>query len=70
MRDSAFLERMDVAQRHLAERGASSDVVTYVTDLLVQQHQQYHQSMAAEVDKRHALLEFIKQLEVRVCVQL
>lgn len=63
-RVSAFLEKLEAIQKRLTERGATGEVVSYVSDVLLQQHQRYHESLAAEVDKRKALLDLVKRLEV------
>ena len=49
----------------LVERGASAEVVAYVGDVLVSQHQRYHAWMAAEADKRRTLLGLVRSLEAR-----
>jgi hypothetical protein len=63
-RDSAFLEKLDTIQKRLVERGANPDIVTFVSDVLLQQHQRYHESLTAEVEKRKVLTDLLKRLEV------
>lgn len=62
--DNNFLELLESVKRRLAERNASGDVMALVEDVLVRQHQQYHDVMAAEAVKRQTLLQHIKSLEV------
>ncbi|KAK9834197.1 hypothetical protein WJX81_007601 [Elliptochloris bilobata] len=61
--DNAFLEELEAVRARLAERGASAEVVAYVEDVLVTQHQRYHAWMAAEADKRRTLLGLVRSLE-------
>lgn len=62
--DNNFLELLESVKRRLGERQASGDVMALVEDVLVRQHQQYHDVMAAEATKRQTLLQHVKSLEV------
>lgn len=57
---------MDLEGVHerLKERGATDDLCSYVEDLLMNQHQRYHNFMTAEADKRRLLLEYLHNIEV------
>ena len=63
--DNHFLLDLEGVFEKLKEKGASKDVSLYVEDLLVQQHQRYHNFMTAEADKRRRLLEHVQKLQVR-----
>ena len=65
-KDNVFLADLEGVQATLRERGANAELATYVEDLLVQQHQRYHDFMCAEADKRRILLEHLHTLEVRL----
>ena len=62
--DNSFLLDLEGVFEKLKEKGASQDVSLYVEDLLVQQHQRYHNFMTAEADKRRRLLEHVQKLQV------
>lgn len=62
--DNIFLTDLEGVHERLKERGASNDLCGYVEDLLVKQHQRYHNFMTAESDKRRLLLEYLHKLEV------
>ena len=62
--DNNFLELLESVKRRLADRQASTEVIALVEDVLVRQHQQFHEVMASEAVKRQTLLEHIKALEV------
>ena len=62
--DNHFLLDLEGVFEKLKEKGASKDVSLYVEDLLVQQHQRYHNFMTAEADKRRRLLEHVQKLQV------
>ena len=62
--DNHFLLDLEGVFEKLKEKGASQDVSLYVEDLLVQQHQRYHNFMTAEADKRRRLLEHVQKLQV------
>ncbi|KAK9846057.1 hypothetical protein WJX84_008575 [Apatococcus fuscideae] len=61
--DNSFLELLESVKRRLMDRQASPDVLALVEDVLLRQHQQYHDVMAAEAVKRQTLLQHIKSLE-------
>ena len=62
--DNQFLGLLDNVKQHLVIKGASADVSAYVEDVLVTQHQRYHEWMTAEADKRRALITYLTSLEV------
>ena len=62
--DNSFLLDLEGVFEKLQEKGASQEVSLYVEDLLVQQHQRYHNFMTAEADKRRRLLEHVQKLQV------
>ena len=66
-KDNVFLADLEGVQAGLRERGASAELAAHVEDLLVAQHQRYHDFMCAEADKRRILLEHLRTLEVRAC---
>lgn len=65
--DNHFLLDLEGVFEKLEEKGASQDVSLYVENLLVQQHQRYHNFMTAEADKRRRLLEHVQKLQVIHC---
>ena len=65
--DNHFLLDLEGVFEKLKEKGASKEVSLYVEDLLVQQHQRYHNFMTAEADKRRRLLEHVQKLQVCTC---
>lgn len=64
--DNSFLTDLEGVHEKLRERGANAELCAFIEDLLVQQHQRYHNFMTAEADKRRLLLEYLAKLEVRV----
>ena len=64
--DNTFLLDLEGVFEKLKEKGASQEVSLYVEDLLVQQHQRYHNFMTAEADKRRRLLEHVQKLQVGI----
>ena len=62
--DNHFLLDLEGILEKLKEKGASKEVSLYVEDLLVQQHQRYHNFMTVEADKRRRLLEHVQKLQV------
>lgn len=66
--DNIFLTDLEGVHERLKERGAGDDLCGFVEDLLVKQHQRYHNFMTAESDKRRLLLEHLHKLEVRPLV--
>ena len=68
--DNHFLLDLEGVVEKLKEKGASKDVSLYVEDLLVQQHQRYHNFMTAEADKRRRLLEHVQKLQVRASLSM
>ena len=62
--DNNFLMDLEGVHERLKERGATDDLCSYVEDLLMNQHQRYHNFMTAEADKRRLLLEHLHKLEV------
>ncbi|CAL8470152.1 g9694 [Coccomyxa elongata] len=61
--DNNFLMDLEGVHERLKERGATDDLCSYVEDLLMNQHQRYHNFMTAEADKRRLLLEYLHKLE-------
>ncbi|CAK0773385.1 hypothetical protein CVIRNUC_004060 [Coccomyxa viridis] len=61
--DNHFLLDLEGILEKLKEKGASKEVSLYVEDLLVQQHQRYHNFMTVEADKRRRLLEHVQKLQ-------
>ena len=64
-KDNVFLTDLEGVTEALRKRGASAELAVFVEDLLLQQHQRYHDFMTAEADKRRTLLEHLHTLEVR-----
>ena len=62
--DNEFLEFLAEVKSRLAEKGASQVVQEYVEDLLVKQHQAYHEKSALEAAKMLNLLEIVREIEV------
>lgn len=61
--DEQFMAHLLEVKQALAGKGVSSDAQLYVEDLLVQEHQRYHEVLVAEETKRRALLEIVYGLE-------
>ncbi|EFN52750.1 hypothetical protein CHLNCDRAFT_138340 [Chlorella variabilis] len=59
--DERFMARLQEVKRTLAAKGVSREVSQYMEDLL--EHQQYHEVLVAEENKRKALLDIVYGLE-------
>ena len=62
--DNKFLQLLEEVKGSLKQKGASAAVQAHVEDVLLTQHQHYHAYMTAEADKRRALIDHVKALEV------
>ena len=62
--DNKFLQLLEEVKGSLKQKGASDAVQAHVEDVLLTQHQHYHAYMTAEADKRRALIDHVKALEV------
>ncbi|PSC68755.1 oxysterol-binding -related 1D isoform X1 [Micractinium conductrix] len=61
--DEVFISFLQEVKDKLAAKGVNADAQTYVEDLLVQEHQRYHEVLVAEENKRKALLDIVYSLE-------
>ena len=62
--DNKFLQLLEEVKGSLKQKGASGAVQAHVEDVLLSQHQHYQAYMTAEADKRRALIDHVKALEV------
>ena len=63
--DNEFLAVLDDVRSHLHQKNASQTVLEYVEDQLVKLHQKYHEHSAQQAAKMTAMLDYVKEIEVR-----
>ncbi|KAL4420270.1 hypothetical protein ABPG77_005610 [Micractinium sp. CCAP 211/92] len=61
--DEAFMSFLQEVKGKLQSKGVGPEGQAYVEDLLVQEHQRYHELLVAEENKRKALLDIVYALE-------
>lgn len=61
--DEVFIAFLQEVKAKLAGKGVGAEAQAYVEDLLVQEHQRYHEGLVAEENKRRALLDIVYALE-------
>lgn len=61
--DRRFHSIVAEVRERLARMGTSAEAQAYVTSVLEQQHQEFHELALADENKRHSLLDIIYQLE-------
>lgn len=61
--DEAFMMHLQEVKAKLSAAGVPGDMQLYVQDLLIQEHQRYHEVLVAEENKRKALLDIVYGLE-------
>ena len=49
-------------------KGAPEAAVAYAEDVLVQQHQKYHQATAAEAEEKRSILSHLREVEARFLI--
>ena len=63
--DNEFLAVLEDVRSHLHQKNASQTVLEYVEDQLVKLHQKYHEHSAQQAAKMNAMLDYVKEIEVR-----
>lgn len=63
-RRDKFQALLEAVKRKLARQASPPATQAYVAEVLTEQHQEYSASMAAEANKRQALLKYVNSLEV------
>lgn len=61
--DEVFMSFLQEVKGKLQSKGVGPEAQAYVEDLLVQEHQRYHEVLVAEENKRRALLDIVYALE-------
>ncbi len=65
--DNEFLKFLEEVKKQLQGRGVAPPAVSYVEDVLVEQHQRYHEKSAGQAAKMKSLEEYLREIEVRPC---
>ena len=60
-----FQSVLESVKKRLARQSSTPEVQAYVAQVLTEQHQEYSDSLAAEIGKRQQLLKYVDSLEVR-----
>ena len=62
--DNEFLQFLEEVKQQLQAKQVPQPAMSYVEDVLVQQHQRYHEKSALQAAKMRTLEEYLQEIEV------